>query len=557
MFGIVLAMLNTSACSRLPSAAASSAAADEAAEPRDDRAGGHHRAGGRATRSVARRSAHECGPPPRGVARGPAGTAGPRSPRTAARRRPPMISQITLLTWAARSGKRVLAAERGARRSSVDDQRRPRGRRARELRASSSTVARSSGAELDRRRTAVISSGGSVAAWTRTVTGWSRSLVTVAENGPVSLDRVTDGGCLDGHLVRAARRSSGGRPLRGQARGRGRVARRRRTRRSAPRRRPVAPTVSLAGRSVSAAVRRRRSGRAPAAKLAPGSSRRAWRARVGRRPRSTGSRAPAVDAAQRGQVQPVDVEAVEELGRGRGASPGPSRRERRRPAVAVAGRAAAAAASLSIRCRSASGLSRSSGPGPPADARRGGASTRRPSDLGATGGSPTANISVGDQDGRDPVGDAGRARRRRGSRSARPTTGAAVQPEHVELAARAARAGHADEPGVGVGRAGDVDVAVRQGQDLVARASPDGSAPASSPADPAPHCARRARPARARRPPEPGGRRRSPARWRSATRTPAGLSPSLGRSVEAERARAGCRRPAGRRRRGRPGRPAR
>ena len=46
MFGIVLAIVNTSACSCGAERGGEQRAADEAAEPGDDRAGGHHRAGG-------------------------------------------------------------------------------------------------------------------------------------------------------------------------------------------------------------------------------------------------------------------------------------------------------------------------------------------------------------------------------------------------------------------------------------------------------------------------------------------------------------------------------
>ena len=227
-------MLNTSACSRLPSAAASSSERDVAAEPGDDGARRpsprSRRAAAPARRSAAVRlgsvivagagSGSGCGRHPAGSS-GAGGRRRTSSPRTgaadpadsrstiarrAAPTAPPMISQITWLTWADADRQLDLAPERVARRG-----RSPRSSRC-ARRAVGGRLEQPVVARLASRSTASgtvdVHRRARTSALMRTVTGSSRPLVTVAENGPVLLDRVTRRGPVDRDRAELVARST-------------------------------------------------------------------------------------------------------------------------------------------------------------------------------------------------------------------------------------------------------------------------------------------------------------------------------------------------------------
>ena len=142
---------------------------------------------------------------------------------------------------------------------------------------------------------------------------------------------------------------------------------------------------------------------------------------------------------------------------------------REAPPPAAAGRARAAGPRPRRRSAAASRPARaaSSGPGPPLAAPEEVTTSVRPSVVATDGGAVLAEHPVGDQDGRVRARSAG-CRPRRGSRSAARPPGSVAEAPRRELAGRAL-AGVAVGVRVVLGGGGDVDVAVRQREDLVAR----------------------------------------------------------------------------------------
>ena len=227
--------------------------------------------------------------PPRRIRRNSRTTIAPKSSATPV----PMISQITLLTWLERIGRSseepsgCPSASVSEQRHVADAERRRRGVEQHGRPAARADRRRCRGHRTSQRRVGHRSS--------RTVTGWSRSFVTVAANRPLPLERMTAVGASMLHRpsrssIHARDRSltPGAPRLEPGGVGRGR---------SSPRRGPCRPTWSLRVNrfcSVSPAATGRRPRRSPAAS----SSRSSWPrgSAAGRwRPRSAGRAADRVD----------------------------------------------------------------------------------------------------------------------------------------------------------------------------------------------------------------------------------------------------------------------
>ena len=390
MFGIVLAMLNRSACSAGAERGDQQRRAHEPAQPRDHRAGGHHRAGGedrRRSRGLAVRCRDRLGHVPRASPSGPGGRGGRRSRRTAAPRR---------CRGSARSPGSPGPSGSAARRTSRAGCRRRRSPAAATLCTPSRSVAR-----LEQHRVLAVRPASSIVSRrvdrraarrsTRaifTVTGWSSRLVTVAANRPLLLDRVTARGAststereLVGDPRRATRSASRARGVGVGAAGVGQ-------RRSAPRRRPRRPTVSLRvstfWRVAPAPTSVRRRGEVRRVELG------AVLRRRGSRASSAAHRGARREVASPTSVrsQPVDVEAAEEAG-GRSRAPVRGQHDDQRRPVRVEQPDRGLAEDPLAQ---GDGGERVAGPGPPCAAPTRSRSTAVGRRRRATGGAPSANI---------------------------------------------------------------------------------------------------------------------------------------------------------------------
>ena len=338
----------------------------------------------------------------RGARPRPGGTAGRRSRRRAGRRRPPMNSQITLLTWAERIVKLVGARRAAVPRVSVTTRvtswtpfssvRRGEQRPSRRLRAPS----------VDGVRARRSSSRSSASASTATVTGWSRSLRDRGTGtGRSTLDSVTARGpstrtCASRVSIQRRRRSSVDRAAIGPWCGRSRRAPPAPGRSTVPETRllrvsrfwSVAPRRLSRSRGVEvgggrARPRARRSGSAALSSARRRSRDRGGRLRRGRRVEPAAASRPAEERRRSGRRRSQScgghhdqrrVVAGEEAHRGLGEQPlphrdrgaggrrGRGRRRRRRRGrprrrAPRCGAGAGAGSSANIACRRAAGAS--------------------------------------------------------------------------------------------------------------------------------------------------------------------------------------------------------